>query len=119
MQRYQYSLRLLLVLPVYVGLALGTMQWLGKPVVPCVLSVVGAFLGYCITVMVGRLRLYDVFLSYLLGMMVGLMAVQRSSRFEALSSDVRGWICVLALVTLPVAVAVANLNLRRRRDGGS
>ncbi len=114
--RYQYSLRSLLLLPVYLGLALGTMQWLGKPVVPCVLGVVGAILGYWVTVFVARLRLYDVVVSYLLGTLVGLIAVSNTCQSSrSLPSDLRGWIVFLALVTIPFVAAVAVFNLRRRR----
>jgi hypothetical protein len=117
----QFSIKSLLLLQFYLASGLGLICWLGRPIVPCVFGVFGAMIGYGTTLFLGRRRLIDVIVAYLLGIVIaslfltfhtaGLSRLQE----EALNERVRQWIILTTPLVFPVVAAVARWRLKKKK----
>jgi hypothetical protein len=120
-QDRQFTLKSLLLLQLYIAVGLGLMAWLGRPVVPGVLGIFGAMIGYGITLALPRRRVFDVVAGFLIGAVIGaaIITAQYDSPMmqdQRLNGDVRGSIVMAMLAMLPLVALVAAWKLHLRRQ---
>lgn len=68
---FQFGLASLLLFTSWVAVAASLVRTFGLSMVPCVVGMFGAWIGFHLTVVAERERLFDVVVSYLLGCVVG------------------------------------------------
>jgi hypothetical protein len=123
-RRFQYRLRTLLILPIFVALSMAVFSYFDAPTLPCLLSLWAGFIGAILSCLSERGRISDVYYASLLGAIVGIILfLEREGYFiytflpkkwhlirpenEAVSNDIR-YIIILSLIFCPLlATAVA------------
>jgi hypothetical protein len=118
---WQFTLKSLLLLQLYVAGGLGLIAWPGRAFAPSVLGVLGSMVGYGITLASARRRIFDVVVGYMIGAMIGAAAAMRlfdlpTMQEGTLCEGTRRLIIMMVIAALPIVAVVAawKLHLRPR-----